>query len=174
MLVWYPHVRLRLCIRPRGRPGLRRHRWSGCRPGGLMFARPGHSATYKAHIASAEWRHIRLAAIERAAGRCQLCGRSRDRLGPLNRHLEVHHNNYRNLGHEQPEDLIVLCAGGRGSCHTVADQQRRQYSRARRDKQRRRGRKRGRGPFRGLRLPILLIVFAGTMKAAAIVLPAVS
>lgn len=139
-----------------------------------MFARSSHSAAYKAHIASPEWRHIRKAAIERARGRCQLCGRAADRLGPLNRHLEVHHNNYRNLGHEQSEDLIVLCAGGRGSCHTLADQQRRQHSRARRDKKRRRGRKRARSPFRGLRLPIMLILFAGIMKAAAIVLPTIS
>lgn len=140
----------------------------------MMFARQSHSAAYKAHIASPEWRHIRTAAIERARGRCQLCGQPRDRLRLRGRHLEVHHNSYTNLGHEQPEDLIVLCAGGRGSCHSLADQQRRQYSRARRDKQRRRGRKRGRSSFRGLRLPIMLILFAVTMKAAAVVLPAIS
>lgn len=140
-----------------------------------MFGRRSHSAEYKAHIASPEWAAIRKAALERARHRCQFCGLSRDRLRLIGRHLEVHHNNYRNLGKEQPEDLIVLCAGGRGACHALADKQRRAHSHARRDRRRRRGRGRGRRRSLGvLRLPIGFLLAAGGLKLAAIVLPAFS
>jgi 5-methylcytosine-specific restriction endonuclease McrA len=139
-----------------------------------MLGRRSHSAEYKAHIASPEWRAIRKAALERACYRCQFCGLSRDRLRLIGRHLEVHHNNYRNLGKEQPEDLVVLCAGGRGACHAVADKQRRANSRARRDRKRRRGRGRRRRSLGVLRLPVGFLLAAAGLKLAAIVLPAVS
>lgn len=139
----------------------------------LLSRAPDHSAKYKAHIASPEWRAIRKAALERAHYRCQLCGLPLARLKRLGRHLEVHHNNYENLGHEQPEDLVVLCAGGTGACHAVADEQRRSHSRAKaRRRSQRRSRRRRRKSLGVLRLPVYFVVFAGLLKIAALVLPA--
>lgn len=86
---------------------------------------------YRTYIRSDEWMLRRVAALERSiAGRyyrtpcCELCGRRgvahknpRNRLDSKDRRhrvdnslgLEVHHITYRNLGREEPADLIVLC-----------------------------------------------------------------
>lgn len=63
------------------------------------------SMPYSDYILTDHWLSVRKAALYRAGGRCQLCGRQE--------RLQVHHNSYENLGHELPEDLIVLCQ----SCH---------------------------------------------------------
>lgn len=108
-----------------------------------MLRKRNHSAEYKAHLRSPEWRRvIRPAALERAKYRCAFCGRSRAQLRRIGRHLEVHHNSYANLCHERPEDLTVLCAGGRNSCHPAADRQRRAGAGAGRPPAKRRSRKR--------------------------------
>lgn len=62
---------------------------------------------YKKYLLSPQWRARAKDAIERAGNRCQVCG------NPL--HLQVHHNTYRNLGNEKPEDLCVLCK----ECHEL-------------------------------------------------------
>lgn len=144
-----------------------------------MFSRrPAHSAQYKAHLRSPEWARIRRDALERAGYRCAYCGQTKAKLRTLGRHLEVHHSSYRNLGHEQPEDLTVLCAGGRGGCHAAADRQRRAGA-GQRPAKGRRGRRRSRGhrngPLRDLRRVVLIFVgTAGCLKVAAIVLPLLS
>lgn len=56
---------------------------------------------YDEYLRSPHWERIRARALFRAANRCQLCA-------SLKR-LDVHHNTYENLGHERPEDVIVLC-----------------------------------------------------------------
>lgn len=140
----------------------------------LLSRDTGHSAKYKAHLRSPEWAAIRKAALVRARYRCQLCGLPLAKLRRLGRHLEVHHNNYENLGHEQPEDLVVLCAGGTGACHAVADAQRRSHSRARARRRSRRHGRRRRRRLGVLRLPVLFLVCAGMLKIAAVVLPAAS
>jgi hypothetical protein len=145
----------------------------------LLSRAPDHSARYKAHLRSPEWAAIREEALIRSGYRCQLCGLPLEKLRRLRRRLEVHHNNYANLGHEQPEDLVVLCAGGTGACHAVADAQRRSHSHSRaRSRSRRRGRRRGRSRRRRslgvLRLPVYLVVLAGLLKITALVLPAVT
>jgi 5-methylcytosine-specific restriction endonuclease McrA len=99
-----------------------------------------HSARYHAHLQSPEWARIRKAALERAGYRCALCGLHKSRLWKIGRHLEVHHNTYVNLGHERPEDLTVLCAGGHGACHSLADQARRSHTQRARTKRKRRRR----------------------------------
>ena len=63
---------------------------------------------YFAYMNSSTWREKRSAAIQRAGGRCQICGLS-------NRRLQVHHNSYERLGFESPEDLIVVC----DRCHRM-------------------------------------------------------
>lgn len=60
---------------------------------------------YGDYLRTDHWRAIRMGAIDRSRGHCQLCGKTEQ--------LHVHHNSYKNLGEERPEDLIVLCQG----CH---------------------------------------------------------
>jgi 5-methylcytosine-specific restriction endonuclease McrA len=140
-----------------------------------MFARrPTHSARYKAHLRSPEWARIRRAALERAGYRCAFCGLSKAKLRRLGRHLEVHHNDYANLGNERPEDLTVLCAGGRGGCHALADAQRRAANGTTRApaRKRSRGRRRRRGSKarRAFTVPvgIFLFAYAGIALAGAV------
>ena len=66
-----------------------------------------HRARYADYLRSPHWQSTRAAAIERAGGRCQLCNAEGA--------LQVHHRTYKNKGHEQPGDLIVLCA----DCHRM-------------------------------------------------------
>lgn len=62
---------------------------------------------YVDYLMTNHWKNVRLAAIERAHGRCQLCNRG-DK-------LHVHHRTYERRGEELPEDLTVLCA----PCHEM-------------------------------------------------------
>jgi hypothetical protein len=61
---------------------------------------------YRQYLTSRKWKDRREVALERAHHRCQLC------LSDDN--LNVHHNNYDNLGNEADIDLVVLCA----HCHS--------------------------------------------------------
>ena len=63
--------------------------------------------TYSAYLHSSHWKRTRGQALQRAGYKCQACS-SKDQI------LDVHHNSYDRLGHEDPSDLIVLCR----SCHT--------------------------------------------------------
>lgn len=143
-----------------------------------MFSRrPHHSAQYKAHLRSPEWARIRRDALERAGHRCAYCGLTQRKLRTLGRHLEVHHNTYEHLGNEQPGDLTVLCAGGRGGCHAAADRQRREGAGQRRAPARkrsrgRRGRRRGSKAQRAFATPIGIIVLAyAVISLAGLLLP---
>jgi hypothetical protein len=64
-------------------------------------------ARYDAYLKSHEWEVKRIAAIERAGHKCQICS-STDR-------LHVHHNSYEHLGNEPDCDLVALCNG----CHLL-------------------------------------------------------
>lgn len=75
-----------------------------------------HTKEYRDYLESFEWHLKREAALARAAGKCQHCGATRD--------LEVDHKHYDSLGHEQPEDLRVLCI----PCHDRADEVRRRMN----------------------------------------------
>lgn len=140
--------------------------------------RHAHSAQYKAHLRSPEWARIRRTALERAGYRCAFCGQSKAKLRTLGRHLEVHHNTYEHLGDEQPGDLTVLCAGGRGGCHAAADRQRREGAGQRlaptrkRSRDRRGRRRRVSAPVRALLTPVgIFLTAAGGLKLCAIILP---
>jgi len=77
------------------------------------FVSPKESeSSYKSYIKSDKWRAKSSKAKRKAKRRCQLCGAT-DVV------LDTHHNTYKNLGHEKPEDLIVLCQ----SCHTKFHEQ---------------------------------------------------
>lgn len=60
---------------------------------------------YYNYLRSQPWRDKRKLALEFYGNNCCLCG---------SRHsIQVHHRNYRNIFHENMEDLILLCE----SCH---------------------------------------------------------
>ena len=65
------------------------------------------SEQYRAYLQTDEWAHRRNIAVCCALHRCQVCYRGS--------RLEVHHRTYERVGHEMPEDLIVLCA----DCHEL-------------------------------------------------------
>lgn len=66
---------------------------------------------YYDHIRSKLWREVIAPAARKRAGyRCERKG-----CGKSDCYLEVHHKNYRNLGHERPEDLETLCE----QCHAT-------------------------------------------------------
>jgi hypothetical protein len=90
------------------------------------------SETYHEYIQTDAWKARRRTALERSVDRtsrvrsprCEVCGRfgtrhknprssldSRERRFRVDgsNGLHVHHVTYRNLGHEEPNDLIVLC-----------------------------------------------------------------
>jgi 5-methylcytosine-specific restriction endonuclease McrA len=56
---------------------------------------------YETYLRSPEWKEKSHAAKERAGWRCALDFNGKD--------LDVHHRTYARLGHEDPDDLIVLC-----------------------------------------------------------------
>lgn len=60
---------------------------------------------YKVYLKTEHWKQTREAAIERAGGRCAVCGNKTM--------LNVHHRNYYSLGEEENDDLVVLCK----KCH---------------------------------------------------------
>lgn len=64
-------------------------------------------SNYSEYLRSSHWKVTKEKALDRADLRCQLCGNHTGQ-------LDVHHNDYTSLGHERPEDLIVLCR----SCHS--------------------------------------------------------
>jgi hypothetical protein len=85
--------------------------------------------TYARYLASNEWKARREQALYRAQYRCQsqhcrmqslraysdadLAYMEREILTPHAYRLEVHHLTYDRIGHEHPDDLIVLCP----QCH---------------------------------------------------------
>jgi hypothetical protein len=59
-------------------------------------------AGYDEYLASSRWQRLKLAALNNAEYRCQLCDRSKK--------LQVHHRSYERLGSDnEARDLVVLC-----------------------------------------------------------------
>lgn len=56
---------------------------------------------YKEYLKTEHWLQLREEALGRAGHRCQVCA--------YKKNLQVHHNTYENIGHEELEDLVVLC-----------------------------------------------------------------
>jgi len=61
--------------------------------------------SYKEYLLSEEWQAKRLAVFERDGNRCRLCNSARG--------LQAHHRHYKNIFHEEIEDLTTLCH----ACH---------------------------------------------------------
>jgi 5-methylcytosine-specific restriction endonuclease McrA len=68
-----------------------------------------HSREYRDYLRSPEWKQTRAAALRQAHGVCERC--VLPRYG-----LQVHHVSYDRLGHEEDEDLAVLCP----DCHRAS------------------------------------------------------
>ena len=60
---------------------------------------------YRHYLQGEHWKEVRQQALRNADYHCSLCGAVRG--------LQVHHNTYKNLGHENMSDLVVLCR----DCH---------------------------------------------------------
>lgn len=56
---------------------------------------------YREYLKTDHWLELREEALKRAGNRCQVCA--------YKKNLHVHHNTYKNIGHEDLEDLVVLC-----------------------------------------------------------------
>jgi len=60
---------------------------------------------YHKYLRSEEWAKIKTDLIILNDGKCEECGSRKN--------LQVHHLTYKNLFHEEPGDLVLLC----GKCH---------------------------------------------------------
>lgn len=69
-------------------------------------SKSGHTA----YLKSEKWKGLRRRAIDRADFKCERCGSAVN--------LEVHHLTYKRFGHEELDDLVVLC----NSCHNQIHQ----------------------------------------------------
>lgn len=56
---------------------------------------------YQKYLKSQHWLEFRETALDNAGRKCQVCGATES--------LDVHHNNYDNLGNETLTDVVVLC-----------------------------------------------------------------
>lgn len=65
---------------------------------------------YEEYIQSVEWRRRANEAKRRAGYRCRVCNRSSSQVT-----LDAHHRTYERLGHEDPDDITVLCR----DCHEL-------------------------------------------------------
>jgi hypothetical protein len=81
---------------------------SACLADSLLSALRAELRTmpYEDFLQTQYWQEVRVAALERAGHRCQLCNAD-------GRPLHVHHRTYERRGCELPGDLTVLC----DQCH---------------------------------------------------------
>ena len=64
------------------------------------------NAEYRAHINSSEWHTFRAKIIIERGCQCERCL-------AFGKVLHLHHDSYKRFGHEEPEDVRLLCV----SCH---------------------------------------------------------
>jgi len=62
---------------------------------------------YSEYLKSEWWKARRAKALAEGGNKCRICAGVKG--------LEIHHNSYERLGHERPEDLVVLCR----HCHQL-------------------------------------------------------
>jgi 5-methylcytosine-specific restriction endonuclease McrA len=56
---------------------------------------------YKKYLLSNEWAQLKIDLFEYRGKECEKCGETK--------YLQVHHLSYKNIFHEEPEDLMILC-----------------------------------------------------------------
>jgi 5-methylcytosine-specific restriction endonuclease McrA len=62
------------------------------------------------YLRSPEWRRQRAWLLAAIGYRCHRCG-------TYDKHLDVHHLTYANLGAEEPDDIVALCRRCHGDEH---------------------------------------------------------
>ena len=62
---------------------------------------------YRKYLEGETWSKLRCDILTIRGDKCEVCGKGG---------VHVHHRSYKNLGHEEPEDLVLLC----GACHMKA------------------------------------------------------
>ncbi len=67
---------------------------------------------YHFYLKSNKWRTFRNSVLKNRGYNCEQCSSKKD--------LHIHHITYENLGHEDENDVIILC----GKCHAEAHQKR--------------------------------------------------
>jgi 5-methylcytosine-specific restriction endonuclease McrA len=90
-------------------------------PRRTLSRRRQHSALYVTYMQSEAWQQFHQRMIDIVGGLCERCDTTEDDVT-----LEVHHLTYERLGHEDVEDLRVLCP----PCHVIADAEREQETHA--------------------------------------------
>lgn len=68
---------------------------------------------YQKHLKSAQWKNTRRDLFRWRGRKCEVC-----KMPSFN--LEIHHLNYKRMGHELPSDLIIVCK----KCHAEEDKKR--------------------------------------------------
>lgn len=69
--------------------------------------------TYRAYIASRQWKERKRKLLEKRGHYCQDCG-------SFTRNPQVHHLNYERLGVERESDLLILCRRCHKDEHGIA------------------------------------------------------
>ena len=62
---------------------------------------------YRQYLQSPEWQGKRRMVLDYYGNRCAVCNSAA--------HVDVHHRNYENVGHEHFNDLIAIC----NDCHSL-------------------------------------------------------
>lgn len=83
------------------------------------------NAEYLEYLKSPEWQEKRIAAVQAADYRCQVCNTPN--------HLDVHHRTYERFKNELPGDLTVLCR----SCHELFHKTKREAIEAKKERKKR-------------------------------------
>lgn len=60
---------------------------------------------YKRYLKTLHWKQIREKVLQRANGKCEICGY--EPWKPTG--LQVHHKTYKNRGNERLDDLVAVC-----------------------------------------------------------------
>ena len=68
---------------------------------------------YEKHLKSAQWKNTRRDLFRLRGQKCEVCKM-------LSPNLEIHHLNYKRMGHELPSDLKIVCK----KCHAEEDRKR--------------------------------------------------
>lgn len=78
----------------------------------MLYENPMPKEQYSKYIKSAEWKAKRQERLEMDKYTCRRCGSPYDTV--------VHHITYKNIGHEEMEDLITLCSWCHKRIHGIA------------------------------------------------------
>lgn len=82
--------------------------------GKVVFFKTMNKQEYYEYLKSTEWKLWAYSVKRKRGWTCEVCGiDNQEAKHRFHEELNVHHKNYKNLGREKPEDVLVLCA----RCH---------------------------------------------------------